>query len=199
MPMLRKPRTMNGPTSASAAVGRLHGAQGHLLGAAAGGEQADADLDQPHVGLGVGQRRGGVHGELAAAAEGQPIGGGDDRHLGALQGQGGLLEGAHHQLDFGILLLLQGEGQHHQVGAGGELRSLAADHQRHPFALGPGQRLREHRQDVAADGVHLAVEFEGEDPVAEVEQTSRPACSTTTPPLFLMTSRLIPGATGTGR
>ena len=61
-------------------AGAIDRAQQHFLGAAAGGQQADADFDQAHVGF---RRRAdavGVQADLAAAAQRQTGRRGDDRH-----------------------------------------------------------------------------------------------------------------------
>ena len=62
-------------------------AREHLLGAAAGGNQSDADFDQPHVGFGGGLHAIAVQDEFAPAAERQARRRDDDRHVGVAQRQ----------------------------------------------------------------------------------------------------------------
>ena len=54
--------------------GGIDGAQQHLLGAAAAGDQADAGLDQADVGFGIGLAARGVEADLGAAAQGHAEG-----------------------------------------------------------------------------------------------------------------------------
>ena len=64
----------------------------HFLGAAAGGDEADAGFDEAHVGFGVGLAARGVQADLRAAAEGEAEGRGDDRARAEFDGRGHLLE-----------------------------------------------------------------------------------------------------------
>ena len=70
------------------------GANRHLLGAAARGDQADARFDQAHVGFGRGLNARAVQADFAAAAEGQALRRDDDGLARVLEGQVGVLEAA---------------------------------------------------------------------------------------------------------
>ena len=72
--------------------GCVDGAEKHLFGAAAGGDEADAGFDQAHVSFGVGLAARGVEADLRAAAEGEAEGRGDDGARAEFDGCGHLLE-----------------------------------------------------------------------------------------------------------
>jgi hypothetical protein len=70
----------------------LRGADGELLAAAAGRDQADAGFDQADVALQRNHPLGGVHQELAAAAQRHALYRRDHRHLGILEAHRSVLE-----------------------------------------------------------------------------------------------------------
>ena len=95
----------------------VHGADQQLLRSAAGRNQSDADFNQPDVAF-----RGGLHAiavqtDFAPAADGETGRRDDHGHRRELQSHGGVLEGAHHQVDLVPVALLRLEEQQHQVGA----------------------------------------------------------------------------------
>ena len=159
----------NGETSVSYCSASADGAQRQLLRAAAGGEQPDADLDEPHVRLGERVHRRRVQADLAAAAERQPVRRRDDRHLRVLHRHHRLLEGLHHERDLVVRPLGDRHRQQHQVRAGRERLALVRDDEPAALRLGAAERPVHHREHVVPDGVHLGVELEAEHAVAEVE------------------------------
>ena len=128
---------MKGWTSVVELLGQLDGAHAHLLGAAAGGQKADADLDQAHIGLGIGVDRIGMQAEFGPAAKRHAKGCGNHRHFGVFHRHGRLLEGLDHHGDIVIGAFGQGHGHHHQIGADREVDALVADNQADTFALPP--------------------------------------------------------------
>src|SRR5690606_22816393 len=62
-----------------------------LLAAAAGGDDADADLDEADVALVRGDRLPAGHRQVGAAAQSQAVYGGDDRLRRVAQAEGSLL------------------------------------------------------------------------------------------------------------
>ena len=135
-------------------------ARQHLLRAAAAGNQADADFDQADVALGRRLHAVAVQRDLAAAAERQPGGRDDDRHVGVAQRQRRALERADHQVDLVPVAFLRFEQQQHQVGAGGEVRRVVADDERREVRGGFLDAGVQHLDRVAADRVHLRVELD---------------------------------------
>ena len=68
------------------------------------------------------------------------------------------------------LVLAERDHEREQVGARAEgVRRVVADDEAHALALGAVDGLHRHGDDVLVDGVHLGVELEAEDAVAEVE------------------------------
>ena len=147
-------------------------AEKHLLAASAAGDEADAGFDEAHVELGVGLARGGVERYLDAAAEAHAVGRDDDGARAELDGLRHVLEGADGHLDLVPLLFLDGEEELHEVGADGEVGGVAGDDE--GLEVGDGfagglQGLGDEADDVVAEGVHLGVQFDGGDAVAEVD------------------------------
>ena len=145
----------------------------HLLGPAAGRNEADTNLDEPHVRLGRGLHARGVQGHFGGAAERQPVDGVDHRHLRVTKRQDGALEHAHHGIDRVPFALLGVHQHEHQVGAGRERLALRGEDEADAVAFGALDARLQHRQRVATDGVHLRVQLDGEDAVAGVEHRSR--------------------------
>ena len=142
-----------------------------LLAATGGGDQADADLDEPHVELGVGPRGGAVHGDLAATAQGQPEGRGHDGDGAVAQELVGLLEVVDGLFE-GLPVALHGGHDHqHQVGARAEgLGRVVADDHADEVALRVLEGLEDHGDDVRVHGVHLGVQLEAGHAVAQIDQ-----------------------------
>ncbi|EKD39983.1 MAG: hypothetical protein ACD_75C00218G0001 [uncultured bacterium] len=107
--------------------------------------------------------------ELGPAAQGHAKGRGNHRHLGVFDRHGRLLEGLHHHGDIVVGAFGKRHGHHHQVGTDREIHALVANHQADTLLFRPLDRLVGHRQDVAADRVHLRMELETEDAVAQVD------------------------------
>ena len=97
--------------------GGVEGAEQHFFGAAAGGDEADAGLDQAHVGFSVRLAARGVQANLRAAAEGEAEGRGDDGTRAEFDGRGHLLEVMDDLGKLVPLAFLRGEKKLHQVGA----------------------------------------------------------------------------------
>ena len=103
------------------AFGRLRPAAQHRRAAAPAGDQADADLDQADVGLGVRLHRVAVEQHLAAAAERHAGGRADHREGRVAHGAHGLLPALDHALDLAPGADVGGEQREADVGADGEV------------------------------------------------------------------------------
>ena len=147
-----------------------HRADQHFLGAAAAGNQADADFDQAHVGFRRRLHAIAVQRNLGAAAERQAGGRRDDRHRAVTQRHGRLLERADHHVDLVPVAFLRLEQHQHQVGAGGEVGRVVADDQRLAALGGFLDAGLQHLDGVAADRIHLRMELDGDDAVAEIDE-----------------------------
>ena len=108
--------------------------------------------------------------DLAAAAEREACGRDDDRHVRVAQRHRRALERAHHQVDFVPVLLLRLEQHQHDVGAGREVLALVADDQRRESSPMLPEARVQHLNRVAADGVHLRVEFDAQHAVAKIDE-----------------------------
>ncbi len=75
-----------------------------------------------------------------------------------------------HQIDLVPVALLRLEEHEHEIGPDRKVRGLGADDERREVVLCLLDRGVEHRDRVAADGVHLRVEVHGQDAVADVHQ-----------------------------
>ena len=145
-------------------------ARRHLHAAAARRDQADADLDAADVQLGRGAHRLTAQHHLGAAAQRQAERRRDDRHAGVAGAQEGVLEVDDHLVDDLDVLLAERHQQAEQVRARAErIGAVVTDDQPDAVALGSVDGLRHHGDDVGIDRVHLGVELEAEDAVAEVE------------------------------
>ncbi len=148
----------------------LGDAHHELLGAAAGGDDARTDFDEPHVGLGRGLALGPVHGDLAAAAQGHAGRRRHDGPLAELQAHVGLLEVVDHLLEDVPVALLDGDEHLEDVGPDGEVGGLVADDEAREVLLHDVAGQEKHVDDVLVDGVHLGVELEAGHPVAHVDE-----------------------------
>ena len=108
--------------------------------------------------------------DLAAPAERHAERRRDDRLAAVAQRLRGPLELPHHQVDLLPVALLGLEQQQHQVGAHREVASLVGDDEGLEVALGFAHGRGDHRDDVRADRVHLAVELQAQYAVAEVQE-----------------------------
>ena len=157
------------PPLRSAAIARDQ----HFLRPAAGRDQSDASLDQPHVGLGRGHHAVAVQAHLAAAAEREAGRRDDDGHVRVLERHRGALErrGPSGRPRPSCLPAIRA------AGASGwrRRRSSAPRCRRRAPGSAPPLRGRplEHLDRVAADGVHLRVELDREHVVAEIDQAAR--------------------------
>ena len=134
------------------------------------GNQADARLHQAHVRFGGRLRARGVQHELAAAAERHPERRGHDRLRRVLDRHARVLEAADGRVELVPLAFLRGEQHQHQIRADAEVLALVADHHRLVIARGLLDGGADHLHRVVAQRVHLAVELEAEDAVAEIDQ-----------------------------
>ena len=149
---------------------RFGRARDHLLRAAAGRNQPDARLHQSDVAFRRRLHAVTVHGDLAAAAERHPRGSNDHGYIRVSQRHRRVLERAHHQVHFVPVLLLRFEEQQHDVRAGGEVLAFVADDERGKIRRGLFQPGVQHLDSVAADRVHLRVEFDAQHAVAEIDK-----------------------------
>ena len=152
------------------AFGAFVRADHHFLGATASRNQSDAGFDQPHISFGCGVDARAVQHDFAAAAQGQSLRR-DDHGLGRmLDGERGVLELAHHQVQVVPFLFLRGHQDEHQIRAGGKIHGLIGDD--HGVEIGAQAReaFVDHGDQVAADGVHLRVKFAADHAVAQINQ-----------------------------
>ena len=155
-------------------VGRV--AEQHLLAAAPAGDQADADLDQAHVGFGMRLDVVAVQQDLAAAAERHPRRRADHRERRVLERLVDLLAPLDDLLDLGPHRDVHGEQDQPEVGADREVVGLVVDDQRlpgPPAVADQVDRAREQRHDVGVERVHLAGELQAQHAVADVPQRRR--------------------------
>ena len=68
------------------------------------------------------------------------------------------------------LLFLRGQEDEHEVGAGGELLALVADHEGVEVRPPLLDRSLQHGERIGAEGVHLGVELDEPTAVAQVDQ-----------------------------
>ena len=148
----------------------LHRARQHFLGPTAGRDEAHTDLDEAHVGFRSCLRSVSVKHDLASAAERQCCRRGNHRNLSKSQRHRGALKCADHQVDLFPVALLRLEQQEHQVGAGGKIRCIVSDDERAETRCCLLDAGLEHLDGVPADRVHLRVELDAEDIVAEVDE-----------------------------
>ncbi len=142
----------------------------HLLGAGSGRNEPHSHLDQAHIGFARGLHAIGMQADLAATAEREARRGDDDRYLRVPQSHGGLLELPDDEVDVVPVLFLCFEEQQHQVGAGGEVRRVVADHERGEVLFRFAHARLQHLQRVGADRVHLGVELDREHAIANVHE-----------------------------
>ena len=169
-PIVSNTRCTSGSRSARRIRQSLDAARQHLLGAAAGRNQADADLDQADVAFGGRLHAVAVQRDLASAAERQPGRADDDRHVRVAQRLRRSLKRADHQIDLVPVAFLRLEQQQHEVGAGGEVRRVVADDQRREVRRRLLDAGVQHLDRVAADGVHLRMELDRQHAVAEIDE-----------------------------
>ena len=153
-------------------IGRqvLDRARKHLLGAAAGGNETDADFHLAHVRLGCRLNAVAVNRDLAAAAERHARRRDDHRHVGEAKRLRRALEAANHQIDLVPVAFLRLEQQKHQVRADRKVRRVVADHERREVRRGFLDAREQHLARVGADRVHLRVELDRQHAVAEVDE-----------------------------
>ena len=141
----------------------------HLLATAPRGDQPDADLDQPRVGLGVRLNRVARQQHFTAATDGESARRADDREAGVLERHECELPAANHLADFVPRADVGDEERQPDIGASREVLAVVADHQTHEVApLHDFDCLGNHFQPERVNCVQLAVEFEQHDSVARV-------------------------------
>ena len=165
-------RFTNGNGSAPSTPGAaVVGAQRHLLGAAAAGQQADARLDQAHVRLGRGADARAVQAISQPPPRVRPKGATTTGMSAYLSAMLAFWNWRIDEVELVPLLLLHRQEHQHQVGADGELLALVADHQRVEVRLGlPCTAALQHGEGVGAERVHLGVELDEAAAVAQVHQ-----------------------------
>ncbi len=87
-----------------------------------------------------------------------------------LEGQVGVLEAAHGEVNIVPLLLLRGDEKQHEIGADGKIHGLVGDDHGVEIGVQALDAGLDHGGDVVADGVHLGVEFAAENAVAEIDE-----------------------------
>ncbi len=115
-----------------------------------------------------------MKGDFRAAAEAHAEGRDHDGLERELDGLRHVLELTDGHVNFVPLLFLHPHQQHHDVGADGEVSGIVGDDEgveRVACAAGL-QRLGDERDDVAAERVHLGVELDAADAVAEIDERS---------------------------
>jgi hypothetical protein len=154
----------------AAGTGRQADPRRDFLQPAAGGQQADASLDQPDVALQREHRARRVHLELAAAAQRHAAHRRDHGHQRVLDAHRGRLEIGDHRAE--LVHLARGQRRHRagQVRARGERLLRLPQHQALEVALGNVDRLLDPGEHAIADGVHLGLERQHRDAVAVVPQ-----------------------------
>ena len=133
-------------------------------------QKAIADFDEAHVGLRGGLYGVRAHADFEASADGHAEGRRHHGHVGVLEGHVRALELPNHEVQLLPLLLLGGEENEHEVGAGAEVLALVADHQRVEVLPGLFHRRPQHGDGVGAEGVHLGVELHEAAAVAQVDE-----------------------------
>ena len=156
---------------------RFSRARNHLLGSAAGWNQAHTHLDQPEICLSCYLDAIAVQRDLATAPEREAGGRDDDRNRGIPQCHRRLLERPDHQVELVPVLFLRFEQHEHQVRAGGEVQPLVADDQRGEVAFRLANACLQHLDRVAADRVHLRVELDGSTRRRQGQRGSHPGSS----------------------
>src|SRR5271165_7200079 len=113
-----------------------------------------------------------MKGDLGAAAEAHPKGRDDDGLERELDGLRHVLELTYGYVNFVPLLLLNAHQQHHEVRADGEVAGIIGDNEGvEVVACATGlEGLRDERDDVAAERVHLGVKFDTADAVADIDE-----------------------------
>ena len=110
--------------------------------------------------------------DFAAAAESE-TGGGDDDGLGRkFYGLGHALKLADGEVDVVPLFFLNGHEEEHEIGADGEILGVVGDDEGFEGVAGASglEGLEDEGDNVGAEGVHLGVEFDAGDAIAEVDQ-----------------------------
>ena len=152
------------------AGGMFIGADGHLLRAAAGGDEADARFHQAHIGFGRGMDARAMQADFAAAAQSQALRRDQHRLARVLEGQVGVLEAPDGVVNIVPLLLLRADKQQHEVGANGEVGRLVGHNHGVEIGVQALESGLDHGSDVVADGVHLGVKFAAKNAVAEIDE-----------------------------
>ncbi len=110
-----------------------------------------------------------VEAGFAAATHDQVVRRGNDRDLRVFDRHHRLLEPLDRHGDLVERPFGDRHHQQHQVGAGGEHVPFVGDDQTDPLFFRPLDRLMDHGEDFAADGVHLGVELKAEDAVTQID------------------------------
>src|ERR1019366_6487694 len=152
--------------------GAVHGAQQHFLAATASGKEADPDLDQSHVELGVRLASGGVQRDFATAAERESEGRAHHRLRRKFYGLRHALKLTDGEVHVVPLFLLDRHEQQHHVGADGKIRRVVGDDESVEAIARSArlQRLENQRDNVGAEGVHFGVELDAAHAFAQVNQ-----------------------------
>ena len=80
------------------------------------------------------------------------------------------MKDAHHHVQLFPVLLLSLHQHQHQIRADAEVLSLIANHQTNEILFNFRQRLLDHLQRVTADGIHLGMELEARDAIAQIHE-----------------------------
>src|SRR6266404_962059 len=154
--------------------GAINGAQQHLLAPATAREQTDTDFDQSDVEFGMRLAGGGMKGDFTAAPEGKPKGRNHHRLGRKLDGLAHPLKLADGEIDVIPFFFLDRQQQEHQFGAHGEILRVVGDDEGVEVVSWAArlQGLRDQRDDVGADGIHLRVKLDASDTSTEIDERS---------------------------
>ena len=145
-------------------------AQHEFFGAAAPRDEPDAKLHESDVGLGVGNDFIGVKAHLTPATQGKLVWSNDDRDARVTQAHDGVLEHPNGVVQLVVLLFHGHHKDHAHIGTGAELCSFVGYDHTPPFVVGFGEvnGLVDALEHFCTDGVHLGVEGNIEDAVAQI-------------------------------
>ena len=141
-----------------------------LLASAPGRDEADAGLDKPGTGLGVGDDRVAVQQDLAPAAERHPGRRADHGERGVLHRPERALPEVGRGGEPVPCPGVQGGDRLAEVDAGAEVLCIVVDDEPRESVRHQGERLANQFHDRCVEGVHRRVEFQARDVAADVPQ-----------------------------
>ena len=142
----------------------------HLLASTAGRKQAHTNLHKPHVGFRRKSHPVGGKTHFAAAAQGHARGRCHDRFVQVLELHQAVLENLDPPLQVIPFLFLGGKENKGQVGAYGKVLAVVGNDQAQEILAHDIRGFGDHADDVITQGIHLGMEFETGDAVADVHE-----------------------------